>query len=133
MLYHWGFTSGDKPNPDFARSLIALWSIVFCNSSYLISRGRILYSFARKFLLLISVKISSLSPLLNSFNIELLELKTSSFVDFVNAVFSKHSEIIETHAKGWVKFTQFLTLSFFFFLSLIYIFRHAIFWYYSQK
>ena len=52
------------------------------------------YLFAGKFILLISIKISSLNPFLNSFNIE---LKTSLFVDFVSALSSKHSTITETH------------------------------------
>ena len=113
MLHHCGFWSGAKPNPDFVRSVIALWSIEFFNCSYLISKARILYLFAGKFLLLISVKISSLVPFRNYFSIE---LKTSLFVDFVSTVFSKHSAITKTH-KEQVKFTQFFTMLFFLFIS----------------
>ena len=73
-----------------------------------------LYFFAGKFLLLNSIKISSLHPFLMSFNIE---LKNIFACWFVSAFFSKHSAITETHAKEYAKFNQFLILSFYLFIS----------------
>ena len=79
-----------------------------------------LYLFAGKFLLLISIKISSLNLFLNSVN---TELKTSLFVDFVIALFSKHSAITETHAKGKLSSPNFSLCHFsYLFLIWIYIF-----------
>ena len=60
------------------------------------SKVRILCLFAGKFILLIFIKIASLNPSLNYFHVK---LKTSLFVDFVSALFSKYSAITENHAK----------------------------------
>ena len=91
MLYYWGYLAGAKSDPDFAgQLLLATVSLKHCffNCSYLISKVRILYLFSGKFLLSISIKTSSLDPFRNSFT---TEFKASLFVDFVTALFTKHS------------------------------------------
>ena len=70
-----------------SRSVIArhcFFEALYFNCSYLISKVTISYLFAGKCVLLISIKISSLSPFLRSFNIE---LKTSLLVGFVTPLF----------------------------------------------
>ena len=86
MLYHWGFLSRAKPDPDFARPVIAchcFYKALYFNCSYLISKVTISYLFAGKCLLLISIKIF----LLNLFQ------KQSPRGDLCKKVFLEISQI----------------------------------------